>query len=107
MVPQYLQIHLELPQYEEAFLRCEMTGLRLIALDAAAAVPLAIPHPLHRMKLLTHAADLRKTVLEKAAKARPPEVPLLLSLRSLSLPLSLSLSLSLSLPCTSHPRWPL
>jgi hypothetical protein len=105
MVPQYLQIHLELPQYEEAFLRCEMTGLRLIALDAAAAVPLAIPHPLHRMKLLTHAADLRKTVLEKAAKARPPEVPhtFYYSLFALSLPLSLSLSL----PCTSQPRWPL
>ena len=63
-----------------------MDGMRFLCLDGAALTALAVPHPLHRAKILTHADELRKKVLEGVAAARPVEVnrALLLTVRALS-----------------------
>jgi hypothetical protein len=61
----YLVDVLEMPQYEEAFLRAEVSGAKLLSFDDVQLSAMQLSHPLHAKKILMHSQALRHRVLEK------------------------------------------
>jgi hypothetical protein len=74
MTSRYITEVLELPQYAEQFRRFELNGLSLISMDDDHLGPIKFEHSLHCKKLLSHAQQLRESVLEKAAIQCPLSV---------------------------------
>eukprot|EP01041_Mallomonas_annulata_P002211 gene2211-4299_t len=72
-VVKYLIVHLELPQYEKDFLRCEIDGYEFISLDSEALRAADINNTIHVAKIVAHVQLIRKIVLEYASQHRPVE----------------------------------
>ena len=69
---QYLSEILELgKQYQEHFVKGQISGRKFICLDEKKLVSLGITHSAHRAKILAHSLKLFKCVLGRALVHRP------------------------------------
>lgn len=75
LMTKYLRDELELPVYEVAFLRSEMTGRKFIEQDEdAIRKAFKMEHSLHAKKIADHALYLRGLVFERSSIIRPTKV---------------------------------
>lgn len=70
----YLKEIIELPQYEESFLRFEVNGLAFLCLAKDVIPQLNIQNTFHSAKIALHADKLRQKVFDKAAVSLPDKI---------------------------------
>ena len=73
-VLRYLKDVIELPQYEEEFIRFEVTGFAFLCLAKDVIPQLNIKNNIHSAKIALHADKLRHKVFGKAAVSLPAKI---------------------------------